>query len=99
MTCCTWLPSRGPSTAGTTWRSKLATEATSSLNSTGVRLDHRLSNKVSVWGRFVEAPSETGNRGSFQSYDLSVNNVSRNLSDSRMVTLVSTQAFTAHLIH
>jgi len=71
----------------------------STLNSTGVRLDHRLSERVSVWGRFVEAPSETGNRGSFQSYDLSVNNVSRNLSDSRMVTLGSTQAFSAHLIH
>lgn len=69
------------------------------LNSTSVRLDHRLTNRVTLWGRFVEAPSEVGYRGAVQSYDLSLNSISTNVSDSRAVTLGSTQTFSAQTIN
>jgi hypothetical protein len=69
------------------------------VNTTSIRLDHRLTERITLWGRFVEAPSEVRFRGSVQSYDLSLNSINSNRSDSRTVTLGSTQAFSPAAIN
>ncbi|MFN9919519.1 MAG: TonB-dependent receptor domain-containing protein [Acidobacteriota bacterium] len=71
----------------------------STLFSTSLRLDHRFSNSISLWGRFVESPSEAGYRGSVQSYDLSLNSISRNTNDARMLTIGSTQTLSARFLN
>lgn len=71
----------------------------STLYSTSLRLDHRFNDSLTLWGRFVESPSEAGYRGSVQSYDLSLNSISRNTNDARMITIGSTQTFSSRFLN
>ena len=69
------------------------------LDSTSVRVDHQLTSRIGVFGRFLEAPSDSGFRGAAQGYDLSLSTVNRNTNDSRTVTLGSTQTLNAFLLN
>ena len=69
------------------------------LDSTSLRMDHQLTTRVSVFGRFLEAPSENRFRGAAQGYDLSLATLNRNTNNSRTVTVGSTQTLTSFLLN
>jgi len=61
-----------------------------SLNATSVRLDHSINSKLSLFGRYSHAPSETFQRGA----GLSLGGLNRTRGDSRTITLGVTQTIT-----
>lgn len=70
-----------------------------STNATSLRMDHALTSRISLFGRFHEAPSDTTYRGPAQAYDLSLNTINRNVSNSRTFTFGSTQLLTPRLLN
>jgi len=70
-----------------------------SLDSTSLRVDHQLTGRINIFGRFLNAPSESGFRGAAQGYDLSLATLNKNTNDSRTLTLGSTQTLSAFLLN
>ena len=67
------------------------------VNSTSVRVDHNIGNRVTLFGRYHDSPSRAEIRGPIQSYDLALNVVNLNRSNNRTFTAGSTQTFTPRL--
>ncbi len=66
----------------------------SSLDATSIRLDHTINSKVTLFGRYNEAPSETNTRNSS---NLSLSIVRFAKLDTQTVTLGATSALTARM--
>jgi hypothetical protein len=71
----------------------------STLHAFSLRMDHRIRDSFTIWGRFLESPSDARYRGNVQSYDLSLNSISTNTNDARMFTVGSSQIFTPRLLN
>ncbi len=63
------------------------------LNATSIRIDHTFNNRLTLFGRYNHAPSETTQRGSSDT-NASVNTLSVSRFKAQTLTIGSTQSFT-----
>ena len=69
------------------------------LDAGSLRVDHVFSPKLTLFGRYTQSPSEWRIRGPIQTYDLGLNTININDSNSRTLTFGSTQVFTPALLN
>jgi len=64
-----------------------------SLNATSIRIDHTFNNKLTLFGRYNHAPSETTQRG-ISNQNLSLNSLAETRFKTQTLTIRATQSFT-----